>query len=300
MKKYRSFTLIELLVVIAIIAILASMLLPALNKAREQAKRANCMSNVKQLVVATTAYEGDYKFLPLQGHNSAAVNGEFRGMAQTAGSLNALYKSYLSGELYPAAYSAEPEAIPRFPYKITTTTPHLPALKKVMICPSSARTDFYRLCYAFYAGSAADYGMTSDRWIRMQQIVLRRKLSFVTNTPVLWADRANLQSAGNNGGFMETNHGRGYTGAVNEGYPTGGNVGAIDGSVRWYNYSGGDIGGVTANAPFVYIRNGGAIGGHVAIPANAYFFQLGGFSSLANSSNKRLVYGLGAIDYRTL
>ncbi len=59
MKKYRAFTLIELLVVIAIIAILAAMLLPALSAARERARAANCMNNLKQYGLALHMYSGD-------------------------------------------------------------------------------------------------------------------------------------------------------------------------------------------------------------------------------------------------
>ena len=56
MKKQHSFTLIELLVVIAIIAILAAMLLPALSAARERARSANCINNLKQLMLKWTMY----------------------------------------------------------------------------------------------------------------------------------------------------------------------------------------------------------------------------------------------------
>ena len=133
-KKY--FTLIEFLVVIAIIAILASMLLPALSKAREVAKKINCVNNLKTIGSSSLMYRNDFNDWAMPPTDNSLSSG-------TPGHQYSKYYHwpYYFGRNYMTG-------------KIDESTLNVvsPASWKSFLCPSDSKKVDYRLSYIAIGG----------------------------------------------------------------------------------------------------------------------------------------------------
>ena len=160
-ERKRSFTLIELLVVIAIIAILAGMLLPALNKAKQSAQYIKCLGNLKSLGTAARNYANDY--------NDYIVPASYTAGENTISCIFWQFSlaSYLGIKLnYPLMGITNK-------FYSSTTMASLIQKGSVFSCPSyNLKVSIYdKVCYGIaYGYSGRIIGYTSGPWKKFKDI----------------------------------------------------------------------------------------------------------------------------------
>jgi prepilin-type N-terminal cleavage/methylation domain-containing protein/prepilin-type processing-associated H-X9-DG protein len=123
----RAFTLVELLIVIAIIGVLVALLLPAVQSAREAARRSSCVNNLKQTGVALHNYESSFKVYPPSMIWDGVVGDSTNDISALARLLPYLEEESLSANFNPASNEGQ---------KMANGTPVQAVLIATFVCPS--------------------------------------------------------------------------------------------------------------------------------------------------------------------